>query len=102
MSVRPAAPDLDSARANDLYGLAPPFMARPRGLMNRGRHDGALGLLQEATTFDESAAAHLNQGLCYHVLGGAQEAYEQYGRAIELDPDSPVTYFHLGRLMADC
>jgi tetratricopeptide (TPR) repeat protein len=83
-------------------GVARSLVAQARELMDRGRHDVALGLLQQATTFDQSAAAHLNQGLCYHVLGGAQEAYEQYSRAIELDPESPVVYFHLGRLMADC
>jgi len=83
-------------------GVARSLVARSRRLMDRGRHDQALPLLEEANSWEDTAAARLNQGICCHALGNAQESYQHYSHAIDLDPDSPVSYFHLGALMADC
>src|SRR5262249_37312790 len=45
-------------------GVARSLVARSRRLMGRGRHDQALPLLEEANSWEDTAAAHLNQGIC--------------------------------------
>jgi tetratricopeptide (TPR) repeat protein len=83
-------------------GLARTLLARARQLVERRRFDAAGRLLQESLGWEESAAAHLNLGICHHGMGQAQLAYQEYATAVELDPQNPLAYFQMGTLMADC
>src|SRR5262249_28407812 len=67
-------------------GLARTLLARGRQLVERGRYQQAMPLLQESLSLDQSGAAHLNLGICFHALRDAQQSYREYMAAIEADP----------------
>lgn len=83
-------------------GLARTLLARGRQMVERGRYPQAMPLLQESLSLEQTGAAHLNLGICFHALREAQQSHREYMAAIEAEPENPLAYFHLGMLMADC
>ncbi len=88
----------ESARSS----LARALLARGRQLVERGGYDHAVPLLRESASLHDSGAVHLNLGICFHALRDAEQAYQEYAAAVDLDPHSPLGYYQMGLLMADC
>ncbi len=42
--------------------------------------------------------ARINLGIAYSKQGLLNEAFEEYQRAIKLDPESPQGYYHIGNV----
>jgi tetratricopeptide (TPR) repeat protein len=83
-------------------GVTRSLLARARQLVERRRYREAMPLLQESLAIEETAAGHLNLGICLHGLRDANAAYREYAAAVDLDPANPITYFQMGMLMVDC
>src|SRR5262249_48890428 len=80
---------------------APPLWGRGAGCADRGQGEPALGYrarLIDAAPGD--ALAHINRGQIRVRLSCWQAAAEDYGKALEVDPDAPQLWLARGRLYA--
>lgn len=85
--------------------------ARSRNLLEKGRVEEAISLLREVLLISEAvgpepprilkpflAEAHLLLGFCHSEKGELEQAVEEVGKALKLDPDNVIAHCELGYL----
>jgi tetratricopeptide (TPR) repeat protein len=82
-------------------GQAEPFVVRAKALRQINQHNLALADALAAIKLDPgSASAHFQAAHAQDSLGRAREAISYAGRATQLNPGDPVSWYYLGLLEA--